>query len=312
MRRPMADVVVVCWNQRELTLRCLEHLSAQTVPCRVILVDNASVDGTPAAVRERFPHVDVLENGSNLGFGRAVNRGAAVGDADALVLVNNDLFVDVDFVGAILAPLAKPGIGMVAGLTLMPGDPPSTIDSVGMRIDRSLCVFTHGRHAPAADVLSLAPTAPNGGCAAYRRSAFEAVGGFDELLFAYGEDADLGLRIAANGWYGAFAATARGVHLGGASTAASSSSFKRRLSGNARGFLLRRYRLGIRGAARAVVTEALVVLAEVMWTRSVAGLGGRIAGWRRAATRGERLPIPSGMVDSSLGLFESLRLRAGS
>jgi GT2 family glycosyltransferase len=100
---------------------------------------------------------------------------------------------------------------------------------------------------------------PSGGAAAYRRSAFDAAGGFDAGLFAYGEDVDLGLRLRSLGWEAAEAVDARAVHLGGATTGVDS-PLQRELAGFARGFLLRRYGiLGSRAAPRALTLEALVV-----------------------------------------------------
>lgn len=308
--RDIADVVVVSWNQRELTVKCLEHLIDQSVRCRVVLVDNASSDGTVTEVRQRFPQVTVLVNESNIGFGKAVNRGVVATHNRAIVLVNNDLFVEPQFVERIVLPLTRPGIGMVAGTTVMPGNGPARIDSAGIQIDRALCIFNHSRHRPLADGLRGCPPIPSGGCVAYLREAFEQVGGFDELLFAYGEDADLGLRILSAGWQSAYAPTARGVHIGGASTGTSASPVRRRLSGTARGFLLRRYQLDRRGIIRVLLTEPFIVVADLVLNRTWDGVAGRWAGWHLAASRGRRLPVPPGVIDRSVGLVDSIRLRA--
>jgi len=74
--------------------------------------------------------------------------------------------------------------------------------------------------------------------------------------------------------------------------------------------MLRRYRLGRRGMAQAAVTEPIVVLVDLVRTRSTAGLSGRLEGWRLAASHGRRLPVPAGVVDESIGPVTSLRLRS--
>jgi len=130
--------------------------------------------------------------GANLGFGRAVNLGVAATSGPVIVLVNNDLFVEPDFVAQLTSPLSEDGIGMASGLTLLPGEGAQRIDGAGMHLDRTLCVFNGGRGRPAEDAPRLSPPLPSGGCVALLRAAFVQVGGFDELLFAYGEDADLG------------------------------------------------------------------------------------------------------------------------
>jgi N-acetylglucosaminyl-diphospho-decaprenol L-rhamnosyltransferase len=293
-----ADVVVVNFNGGEHLLRCLEHLRG----ARVIVADNASSDGSTEQVEARFPDVRVLRLGANLGFGRAVNAGAAAGDGDAIVLVNADMFVEPGFVEAILVPLADPAVGMVAGLSLAPGG--ELVDGFGIEIDAALSAYNRLRLRP----LGGAPgvlLGPSGGAAAYRRSAFEAAGGFDEAFFAYGEDVDLALRLRAAGWTAAAADGARGVHLGGASFGVGS-PLQRRLGGFARGFLLRRYGvLRSRAVLRALVIEALVVGWGLVRFRTLVPLTARVAGWRAAGRR--RLPVPPGAVDRSITLREAIR-----
>jgi GT2 family glycosyltransferase len=150
---------------------------------------------------------------------------------------------------------------------------------------------------------------PSGGAAAYRRSAFEAAGGFDERLFAYGEDLDLGLRLLAAGWTCAAAAGARAVHLGGA-TVGVDSPWQRRLSGFARGYLLRRYGvLRTRYALRALAFEAITVAWGLIRHRTTVPLRSRLSGWR--AGRGEHRPIATGALNDAIGWREALRrLRA--
>ncbi|MGH2947280.1 MAG: glycosyltransferase family 2 protein, partial [Solirubrobacteraceae bacterium] len=188
-----ADVVIPTWQARDMLERCLDALEADPSPKRVIVVDNASGDGTVELIRERFPAVTLVELPENLGFGRAVNAGVRAGDGDAIVLINNDVLVEPGFVAAITAPLAADGVGMVAGLTTIPGT--GAVDAFGIELDRGLAAYNRGRHAPPGRLAM-----PSGGAAAYRRSAWQEVDGFDEALFAYGEDVDLGLRLRARGW----------------------------------------------------------------------------------------------------------------
>src|SRR4051794_8795022 len=86
----LIDVVIPTFGNWELTERCLRHLQAQTVGHTVTVADNGSPDATPERIRTSFPEVRVIELGANLGFTVACNRGAASGDGDVIVLVNND------------------------------------------------------------------------------------------------------------------------------------------------------------------------------------------------------------------------------
>jgi len=300
-----ADVVVVTWRGRDALASCLEHLAAQDEPHRTIVVDNASHDGTAELVRDRFPHATFVELPENVGFGAAVNAGVAVGDGEAIVLVNNDLDVDPGFLAALLAPLREdPAVGMVAGMTLMPGR--ERVDAFGVELDAGLAVYNRLRHAsPEAVETAGLLAGPSGGAAAYRRTAFEQVDGFDETLIAYGEDVDLALRLRVAGWRAAAAAAAHGVHLGGA-TIGVDSPRQRWLAGFARGFLLRRWGvLRSRAAPRALLLEALVVGWGLARHRTLVPLRSRVAGWR-AAGRGSHA-LPPGAVDDGIGVLESLR-----
>jgi N-acetylglucosaminyl-diphospho-decaprenol L-rhamnosyltransferase len=300
-------VVIPTWRARELLARCLSALQADPSPKQVIVVDNASGDGTAEFVCDEFPEVTLVELPENLGFGRAVNAGVRAGEGEAIVLVNNDVLVAPGFVDAIVAPLASPRVGMVAGLTTIPET--DLVDGFGIELDRALAAYNRARQAPVGTPAGRLAM-PSGGAAAYRREAWEAVKGFDEALFAYGEDVDLGLRMRALGWEAAEAPAAQGVHLGGA-TAEVDSPFQRELAGFARGFLVRRYGiLRSRAAPRALMLEALVVGWGLIRHGTLVPLRARGRGWRAAGREGRR-PLPPGAVDATIGVAESVRrLRA--
>lgn len=302
------DVVVVTWKGREVLRSCLEHLARSTVDHRVIVVDNASGDGTLELLAEAFPTVDVVALNENVGFGRACNVGADLGTGEAIVLVNNDVDVEPAFLQHIVAPLRDPAVGMVAGMTTIPGT--GAVDGFGIQLDVTLAAYNRLRHEPADGSPGLL-AAPSGGAAAYRRTAYEAVDGFDDRLFAYGEDVDLGLRMRLAGWTAADAPEARGVHLGGATFGVDSPA-QRRHGGIARGFLLRRYGVFRRRAWwRAVLIETLVVGWGLLRHRTTVPLTARIEGWRLAGRSGSSLPVPPDTVDETIGLSAAVRRLAG-
>jgi N-acetylglucosaminyl-diphospho-decaprenol L-rhamnosyltransferase len=306
---PTIDVVIVTTKARELVLSCLEHLERQTVPHEVYVADNAgNADGTSDAVRERFPAVHLVTNDENLGFGRAIERLAQMGSGEVVVLANDDMDVEPQFLERLVEPLRGDArIGMVAGLTLQPGAG-EVVDGFGIEVDPTLIAFNRLRHrSPAHPPGRL--LGPSGGAAAYRRSAWEAAGGFDRHFFVYGEDLDLALRLRVSGWLAAAALEARGVHLGGGTTGVDS-PFQRHHSGFARGFILRRYGV-LRGrhAPRAFLVEALTILYGLLSARTLVPLRARIEGWR-AAGEGPRLNVPAGAVDERITLRKTMsRLR---
>lgn len=305
----MIDVVIPVHNNLAMTESCLSHLQRQTVLHRVIVVDNGSTDGTPDALRERWPDVQLERFPDQLGFAQACNRGVAAGSGDFVVLLNNDVDCRPDFLERLIAPLqADALVGATAALMLQPDE--QSIDSVGLWADATLAAFPRLHGLPARRASEKYPllAGPAGAGAGYRRSAWLAVGGLDEQIPAYTEDFELGLRLHSAGWSVVATPNAVGVHLGSASYGRRSAE-QRRHFGFGRGYVIGRYRV-LRGrhALRALATEALVVFVDVLIWRDLAALTGRAAGWRA----GRRLPArqaSSGVIDPAIGVLESIMLR---
>jgi N-acetylglucosaminyl-diphospho-decaprenol L-rhamnosyltransferase len=304
------DVVIPAYNRWDLTRSCLRHLDAQTVAHRVIVVNNGSTDETRASLRRDWPRVTVLELDRNHPFTQAVNLGVDAGDGDHVVLLNNDVELRPDCLERLVAPLERdPAVGSVAAVLLQPGE--LAIDSVGVTTDVTLAGFPRLQGRAPEDAQDLQPllTGPEGTAAAYRRAAWEQVGGLDESITAYMEILDLALRLRRAGWSSACALDAVGVHIGSA-TFGHRSAEQRRLAGFSRGYLLRRYRV-LRGrfGPRALLTETLVVTADAILARDLAALRGRLAGWRAAGGLEHRPRPPEEAIDGAISLRDSLDLR---
>jgi N-acetylglucosaminyl-diphospho-decaprenol L-rhamnosyltransferase len=309
--RPSIDVVVPVHNGWRMTKRCLELLQTQTLSHTAIVCDNGSMDRTADNIRSSFPEALLVELGANVGFPAACNRGAAAGSAEIVVLLNNDVECRPDFLEQLVAPLtAGNQLGSASPLLLRPGE--ERIDSFGLAVDATLAGYPRLRGLPAEAVYSTCPSliGPTGAAGAYRRRAWEEVGGLDEGVFAYGEDVDLALRLHAAGWMAAGAAAAVAIHVGSASAIARS-RWQRYQGGFSRGYFLRRYRiLHGRSALRALATEAIAAGGDaLLFSHDLAALRGRIAGWR--AARGvQPLPYPSSdAIAHEITFIESLRLR---
>jgi GT2 family glycosyltransferase len=218
--------VVVSWNGREDTLACLASLGALPVVC----VDNGSTDGSPAAIRERFPHVELLETGVNLGFAGGNNVGirrALERGADWVLLLNNDATMDPGLPAALArAAAARPDAGVLACKVLF-ADRPDTIWYAGGRFDTLLGYHGRttgfgrrddGRYDDLRDV-----DRATGAAMAVSRDAIARAGLLDEELFAYVEDVDWGLRIRRAGLAVVFVPDARAWHRVSASTGGAAS-----------------------------------------------------------------------------------------
>ncbi len=306
------DVVVVAFNRVDLTESCLRHLDAQTRDYRLIVCDNGSTDATTQRARELRPDAELVRFESNQAFAVACNSGVAAGDGDVVVLLNNDVDCRPDFLERLVAPLAADdAVGSVAALCIRPDG--AHIDSIGMTTDVTLSGFPRLQGRPVAEAALARPvlTGPAGTAAAYRRRAWEQVGGLDEHLFAYNEDFDLALRLRVAGWTTVAASDAVGVHLGSA-THGHRSAWQRRHGGFGRGYVLRRYGLlrGVSGV-RAAVTECIVVVGDALISRDLAAVRGRLAGWRAAADLPARARPPREAVDEGLTLRDAIALRRG-
>lgn len=306
------DVVVPAYNHWDLTVSCLQHLSAQTVAHRVIVVDNGSTDETRATLERDWPAVSVVALERNHPFTQAVNLGVGAGEGDYVVLLNNDVDLRPDCLEHLVRPLdLDAAVGSVASVLLQPGE--RAIDSVGVTADVTLAGFPRLQGLTPEHVRAPQPllTGPEGTAAAYRRRAWEQVGGLDEAIDAYMEILDLALRLRQAGWASMCAPDALGVHLGSA-TFGRGSARQRRLAGFSRGYLLRRYGV-LRGrfAARALFTEALVVTADALSMRDLLALRGRIAGWQAASGMARHPWPPAAAIDSEISLRDSFELRRG-
>ncbi len=306
-------MVIPAYNRWDLTASCLRHLSAQSVAHRVIVVENGSSDETREALRRDWPQVTALELDHNHPFTHAVNLGVDAGHGEYVVLLNNDVELRPDCLEHLVAPLeADAAVGSVASVLLQPDE--RAIDSVGVTTDVTLAGFPRLQGLAPEQAQDLEPllTGPEGTAAAYRRVAWEQVGGLDESIVAYMEIVDLALRLRGAGWSSACALDAVGVHLGSA-TFGRRSVEQRRLAGFSRGYLLRRYGvLQSRFALRALFTETLVVAGDALLTRDLAALRGRLAGWRAARGLDARSRPPAEAIDGEISLRESLELRRGA
>lgn len=220
--------IVLSWNGRDDTERCLEALAEVSEPTLgIVCVDNGSTDGSVEAVRDRHPEAHLIENGRNLGFAGGNNVGirwALAQGAEWVVLVNNDAVIAPDAIAGFAAAAEEhPDAGVLAG-KLYRSDSPDRIWYAGQRFLAWLGYS--GRHrgegrrdGPRYERLRSTDRA-NGGLMAISRAATERIGMLDEELFAYVEDVDYSLRARAAGFEVLFVPAARAWHRVGASSAA--------------------------------------------------------------------------------------------
>jgi GT2 family glycosyltransferase len=219
---PEISIVVANWNGEAFLQEGLASLFASAEaagrPYELMVVDDASTDGSVALIEERFPQVRLLRNPRNWGFARTSNRGAQASRGRVLVMMNNDIVATLDLVARLVAPFFElPAEG--------PEIPP--VFAVGARTinfhddaPNHLCMDAVWQRGGIGKVVSDPPalcatTFVQAGAAAYDRELFLTLGGFDEVFSpGYWEDYDISYRAAKAGWRVFYEPAAVARHLG--------------------------------------------------------------------------------------------------
>jgi GT2 family glycosyltransferase len=282
---------VISWNTRDLLLRCLESLRPEVEAGRLEtwVVDNGSSDGSAEAARAFGSWVRVLEPGSNLGFGPAVNLVSRHSSGDWLLAANADVSLRPGALEALLAAGEDHSVGCVAPRLLRPDG--STEHSVhpfptipftlafNLGVQRVLPRFGARMYLEGYWDPERAGEVPwaIGACLLLRRRAFDAAGGFDDRQWMFAEDLDLGWRLHDRGWATRYEPGALADHASGAATdAAFGDRRTARFMASTYAMLARR-----RGRPRALVTGVLNVAGaavRVAWTSPLAAVDRRRRG----------------------------------
>jgi len=220
------SIIIVSWNTRELLGACLASIYRHPPPApfEVIVVDNASVDGSPEMVRGNFPAVILEGNAANLGFAAATNIGCRLAAGQFLLFLNPDTEVhDSTLSGAISFMEQHPGTGALGCRTL---NPDGSLQSSAFSFPTCARIFAHVSGLSRLGKLPRRrehsrfshPDYVQGSFFFIRKSAFEQCGGFNEAFFLYGEEVDLCQRLHRAGLRIDYHPDLTITHHGGAST----------------------------------------------------------------------------------------------
>lgn len=224
-------VCIINYNTRELLRACLHSVLAEN-PTEIVVVDNASTDGSAEMVKAEFPSVKLIRLGRNIGYGAASNRAAEHCYADYILLLNSDTVVKPGTLRVLNRYLEAHKLAAVVGPRISNTDGTPQTSCFHFPTPLHILLYLSGcyRWIPRIPVLkrrTLQASAKDsarivpwvlGAALAFRRLTFEAVGGFDESFFMYFEEVDLCQRLARKGQQVHFAPEAEVVHVGGAST----------------------------------------------------------------------------------------------
>ncbi len=224
-------VIIVNWNGGELLTRCLQSLKAQTrLPDRILVVDNDSQDGSWQQANTKS--VELIRLPLNIGFAAANNLAVKQAkDADWVALLNPDAFPAPQWLENLLRYAHEHPTVAAIGSCQLDARHPHLLDGTGDIYHVSGKAWRDNQGRPVAEwendaLASEMPIfSPCAAAALYRRSAFLAVGGFDEQFFCYMEDVDLGFRLRLAGYEIGFAPTALVEHVGSALSGGGDSPF---------------------------------------------------------------------------------------
>jgi GT2 family glycosyltransferase len=227
---PVLTVAILSYDGLELLQTVLPSLDAQRFRAfRTVVVDNGSSDGTAPWLAEHRPDVRVVALPGNVGVSAALNVCIDACDTEFAGLLNNDLELDADCLGELVAAMrAHPGAGSAAA-KLIDFHDRRVLDGAGDLFGWG-CTPARRGHGEVDRGQYDEPSAIFGACGAvavYRRAAIEAVGRFDESFFAFYEDADWAFRAQLSGWECRYVPSAVAFHMGSATIGAGLTDFTR-------------------------------------------------------------------------------------
>lgn len=211
----VVSVILVNFRGTDDTLEAIRRLRELDWPAdqlEIVVVDNASGDGSADRLRAEAPGVLLVESDENLGFAGGCNLGVARSRGEFLAFLNNDAKPDAGWVSAAVRRLREPGVGAVAS---------RVVDWEGERVDfigAALTWFGMGYKPLTGQRLPRTEPGPHdvlfgtGSAMFARRSVFEALGGFDERFFMFFEDVDFGWRLNLAGWRFVYEPTSTAFH----------------------------------------------------------------------------------------------------
>lgn len=218
----MISVVVLNYNGKRYLDDCLSSLAAQTFrDFEVIVVDNASKDGSVEHIKSNFSWVRLVINEENLGFAGGTNSGIRAADGELILTFNNDARADGRLLEYLHKPMADSKVGACAAKMLLFD---GRINSAGICISRSGAAWDRGMFEPDTGQYD-AEEEVFGACAGaalYRREMLDEIGLFDEDFFLYMEDVDLAFRARLAGWKCIYVPEAKVFHHHGGTAGAGS------------------------------------------------------------------------------------------
>lgn len=240
-REPRVAIIVVSYNTRGLLLDCLASVFEATggTNIEVVVVDNASTDGSYEAARDAYPQATVTRNETNIGFGAACNQGIAATRAPLILLLNSDAQLAAQAFQSLCECMelnercAAAGVALVNTSGLKVSNTRNFLTPVNQALElaglKLGARWLQRSYRPSLDqtLLDCSVDWIDGACLMIRRAALDETAPFDERFFMYSEDEDLCFRLRKHGWLVCFCGPGTVVHHGAASSEQNSAEMLR-------------------------------------------------------------------------------------
>jgi len=216
MKYPSVSIIIVNYNVKEFLIQCIDSINQTDYlgKTEIIIIDNHSFDGSQKILKKQFPHIKIIENQENFGFGKAVNQGVELASGEYLFILNPDTIIQEDTINVLVNYLMNhPQVGMV-GPKIINSDgklQPAckrSFPTLKVALPKLLGMsklFPNSTWAGKYNLTYLHPDkihsvdAVSGSCMLMRTNLFRKLDGFDEEYFMYGEDIDLCYRLKQRG-----------------------------------------------------------------------------------------------------------------
>ena len=235
-------VIIPNYNGMKYIKDCIESLLVQTLPSDIIIIDNASTDGSVEFLKDNYDKELTCKDGtkilsrvvyldSNTGFSNAVNKGIELAKTDYVFLLNNDTICHEDCIEKLENTLNHKKKAFSVQALMVSLKNPNIVDDSGDYYSAIGWAFTDGKDKPADGFTKRKMiTSSCAGAAIYRKNVFDKIGGFDVAHFCYLEDVDVGIRAKVFGYVNLLEPQALVLHAGSATSGSRYNEFKQKLT----------------------------------------------------------------------------------
>ncbi len=226
------SIIIPNFNGKQFIKTCLDSIRKQDYPFyELIIVDNASSDGSIEYINEHYPEFTLIQNKENLGFAAAVNHGIKISSSEYVFLLNNDVEIEPDCISNLMECIEKDENIFAVSSKMIQYTDRSKMDDAGDEYTILGWTWKVGDgKSPDLYTTKRETFSACAGAALYRKNILDEIGYFDEKFFAYMEDVDISFRARIRGYKCMYCPEAVVYHLGSGTSGSKYNEFKIKLA----------------------------------------------------------------------------------